>query len=191
MEGKSVFDVEDEESIYVPLSISWNRISHVSLTLCYMGRPGLQEKARDDLIMYANWLSPKEILLLRVRGWRGEGVPLDYSAEERSISLCMQEQVGTRAMKCGTFAVMAVLFKEKGTTVTAHGIMTSTITYHRHHHHYRRNQPHSREPNHCSPQRCKLSTCWAAAGYEWELLPLTPRLLTRHKSRFLLILEEI
>lgn len=31
-------------------------------------------------------------------------MPLDYSAGERNISLCMQEQVGTQAMKCGTYS---------------------------------------------------------------------------------------
>lgn len=44
MEGKRVFDVEDEESIYVPLSISRNRLSPVSLTLCYTAPPGFRRR---------------------------------------------------------------------------------------------------------------------------------------------------
>lgn len=31
-------------------------------------------------------------------------MPLDYSAGEGNISFCMQEQVGTQAMKCGTYS---------------------------------------------------------------------------------------
>lgn len=190
-------------SIYVPLSISGNRISHVSLTLCYTG-----PQASGEGLWWSHYVCKLTVTQrntvtgsFRVRGWSGVGKKktkkqgvCHWITVQRSATypcVCMNRSAHGQSSVGLTLAVMAVLFKEKGTTVTARGIMTGTITYHRHHHHYRRNQPHSGEPNHCSPRRCKLSTCWAAAGYDWELSPLTPRPLTRHKSRFLLILEEI
>lgn len=200
MEGKRVLEVEDEDSIYVPLSNSRNRISHVSLTLCYMGPPGFRRRPVMISLCMQTDCRPKKTLLLAVSGWEDEAERVKkqgarhWITAQRSATypcVCKNRSAHGQWSVGLTLGVMAALFKEKGTTVTAHGIMTGTITDHRHHHHYRRNQPHSREPNRCSPQRCKLSTCWAAAGHDWELSPPTPRLLARHKSRFLLILEEI